>query len=201
VNEPPSFPNLLLAFKSHWRTLAKVAALSVVAMFLLYKAAIYFGGLDSSVKAPVIGGTFALLAALAAYVRENKLKRQEAHRSKKIEIYMVFFDMIIKATRESKDGGDVSFAKSPGFINEMFELKKNLMFYGSPPVLNAFNDFQNNSKNDDSGIHTIDRVGELLLAMRKDIGLSNFGLDARGVLQTIVRDDIKTVASKGTISP
>ena len=83
---------------------------------------------------------FALASALAAYVRESTLKRQEIHRVKKIEIYSEFFDMIFGIIGPDKDASNV--INSPDFVARMMKFKNGIMFYGSPQVIKAFNQFQ-----------------------------------------------------------
>jgi hypothetical protein len=190
VDSKSNFDKFLRAVEPHWKVLALLALVLAIAGYFLYRAATSFGSLDNSVKASIIGGTFALLVALSAFLRESSLKRQEAHRSKKVEIYSVFFEMIGRILKETHKNGESSFVGSSEFMDQMMDFKKNLMFYGSPGVLNAFNDFQNNSGTED-GIQIMDRVGSLLLAMRKDVGLSNFGLGPKELYQIMLKDDVK----------
>ena len=179
------------------QTFSVIALLIVVALVLVWLA-VAFAELDKEVKVPIIAGLFALLAVAFTYIRENNLKRQEAHRSKKIEIYSLFFDMIGRMTLDVHSGSATSFTESSTFVSQMLVLKNNLLFYGSPKVIKTFNEFQNKSGNSATSLEVIDRVGNLLLAMRKDVGLSNFGLDARELNQIIVKEDVRELVRQGT---
>jgi hypothetical protein len=174
-----------------------ITAFFVFLLWMLFKIVSTFNDLEKEIKVPIIAGFFALLVVAFTYLRENYLKRQEAHRTKKIEIYSVFFEMIGRIMKDTHTGGESSFTESSEFIDQMLNLKKNLMFYGSPSVLKAFNEFQNKSGESQTSIQVIDRVGNLLLAMRKDVGLSNFGLNARELNQIIVKENIRELVSQG----
>jgi hypothetical protein len=178
--------------------LGKSIAIAVAAILLLVffvKLLLAFSDLEKEIKVPIIAGFFALLVVAFTYLRENYLKRQEAHRAKKIEIYTVFFEMIGRVTKDTHAKRDSSFVSSSEFVDQMLDLKKNLMFYGSPAVLKAFNEFQNKSGASQTSLQMIDRIGNLLLAMRKDVGLSNLGLSVRELNQIIIKEDIRHLDS------
>ena len=76
------------------KLLAISFALFLLALFLycFYWIASSFSSLDNSIIASSIAGLFVIATVLATYIRENSLKRQEAHRVQKIEAYSLFFD-------------------------------------------------------------------------------------------------------------
>ena len=73
------------------------------------------------------------------------------------------------------------------------EFNRKLMFYGAPEVIIAFNEWRvaNLAAQDDVISDHLAPIGKILLAMRKDIGLSNKGLGAMAIQQVTISDDLK----------
>ncbi|MCA0432131.1 MAG: hypothetical protein LCH46_02610 [Proteobacteria bacterium] len=174
------------------------ALLVIIAILWLLSS---FNGFEKETKVPFIGGFFAVLVVVLTYVRENSLKRQEAHRIKKIEIYSTFYDMMFEIIKNNKNPEkQEKYLKSSELIDTMFALKKGIMFYGSPAVVNAFNEFQGNAQ-DSSALKMVEKIGNVIIAMRRDIGLSNFGLDGADILQTIITDNVREKLADRKVEP
>ena len=82
--------------------------------------------------------------------------------------------------------------ESSEFQEKWFEMSRGVLFYGSPSVLNAFAEFKGGAMDQSNADPRVvmKRVGRILLAMRADIGLSNFGLNEVNIHQIYVNDDI-----------
>jgi hypothetical protein len=173
-------------------------ALFLVALlvFLLYWLVKSFAALDKSIIASTIAGLFAVATVLATYVRENSLKRQEAHRDKKIEVYSLFFDFIHEAVVRARN--NEGLPEKTLQLQRFDEFNRNLMFYGAPEVIVAFNEWHVASlqSNEDVVRDQLAPIGKILLAMRRDIGLSNKGLSALDIQQIHISDDLKRQLKK-----
>ena len=172
------------------------AVLISLAVILLWRFLSIFVTIDKSVQASIIAGAVALISVILTFLKERNRSIREAHREKKVEIYSIFSDMIINVIIMSRKKGNVSdtFYSSQEFLDRMFEMKKGLMFYGSPKVLNNFCAWQLYSEADhkiDSPTRMIELVGDVILAMRSDIGLSNRGLNSLSIQQLIITEDVK----------
>ncbi|WEK50918.1 MAG: hypothetical protein P0Y66_02225 [Candidatus Kaistia colombiensis] len=153
---------------------------------------------DATVQSAIIAGLFALVLLVFTYWTEQSKSRREAHRDKKIEAYSVFFDIIFQLIdAERPDGSKKINMESDEFRKEMIRLKRNIMFYGSPGVLNAFTDWLKSSSasHESTPEKIFRRIGRILLAMRRDIGLSNFGLNELTIHQIYLTDDISKIGS------
>ena len=169
-----------------------VAALVWISWLAL---ATFFGsliGLDKQIVSSLIAALGAVILAVFAYLRESRLKRQEAHRSKKIEVYSIFFDFISTLMKLAKNGTIDEFLGSQEFVDQMIAFKRGLIFYGSPDVIKCFNRWHLRAGMVQSGQDAISAIGEILLAMRKDVGLSNWALDGTELSQVFVNEPIKT---------
>ncbi|THF57146.1 hypothetical protein [Ollibium composti] len=171
-------------------------AVSAVALWWLLTGALqYIFGLDKAVVPAVIGGIVAIALAIFAYWRERAKARAEAHRDKKIEVYSIFYDMIFDLLRNQKDGISVDLETDSTFRDRWMRLTRGVMFYGSPHVVEAMANFKTNENT--SPINSLQRIGDIYLAMRKDIGLSNWGLTNVSIHQVYVNDDVHSIESIG----
>ncbi|MBW8284081.1 MAG: hypothetical protein K0M55_10795 [Rhizobium sp.] len=153
-------------------------------------------GLDKALASALIAGLVAVFTAVFAYWRERAKSRQESHREKKVEVYTVFFDLIFRIVRDSKRPGGVdSYLASDEFQEHMFSLMKGVLAYGSPEVIRAISRWRVESGSTKDA-EPIKRIGDVLLAMRKDLGLSNAGLTNINIHQVYVNEDIN-IALRG----
>ena len=149
------------------------------------------GSADSTVVAAIVAGLFAFGGALFAFWKERSRTIREAHRARKIEIYQQFIDLIFEMVRRkvAGAGGDVGYMQQPEFQHRMIDFKMGLLVYGAPEVIKAYVDFQKGSQHTEgTNIEVLAKVEKLLLAIRKDIGLSNFALKPGDLHRLYVTD-------------
>lgn len=153
--------------------------------------------LDRTIITAVIAAAVAVFSLIFGFFKEKSKARSEAHREKKVEIYGIFFDLIFEMINKSKSGIDEEFINSEYIQGKFSDLMKGVMFYGSPGVIRAISDWRIYSAgNGSDSIKTMKTIGKVLLEMRKDIGLSNFGIDSLSIHQTYVSDKISDLTSK-----
>ena len=137
-------------------------------------------------------GAITLIVGLGAVlISQNKIKKRElaeAHRENKIELYNRFNDKIFElfaGTNEKVTGKNPS---EQNLIDFMVKFKRDLIFRASPKVIKAIIKFEESSNNPNSENSVLRRVDDIYLAMRDDIGLSNFGLDGLQMIQLSLKD-------------
>jgi len=164
-----------------------------VALWLMLSAAAsYLFGLDKTIVPAALAALVAVFSVLFAFWKERSKARGEAHREKKIEVYSIFFDIVFSVVRKLKEvGGSDAYLESKEFRDQFFDLMKGATFYGSPSVIRALSDWKRDAASESDPLHSIRMIGSVLLAMRKDIGLSNFGIDNLTIHQIYVNDDIR----------
>ncbi|GAB5464342.1 hypothetical protein [Hoeflea alexandrii] len=155
-------------------------------------------GIDKTLANGIIAALVAIFSIIFAYWRDREKSRQEAHREKKVEVYKIFFDLIFKILRDSKkkDKDADGFLESDEFQDAFFELMKGVLAYGSPDVVKSIGNWRVHA--DSSGSNQMKMIGDILLSMRKDLGLSNSGLTNINIHQVYVNDDIETVMKGST---
>lgn len=158
-----------------------------------------FSEADKSVQASIIAALVAVTSLIFTYWKERTRSIKEAHREKKIEIYQIFFDLIFEVQNNMRKNPDLNekLLQSEEFFENMMELKKGIISYGSPHVINAFAQWQLHSGDDVSNDSSkpLRDIGNVLLAMRKDIGLSNWGLDNLSIHQINVTDNLSELTN------
>jgi hypothetical protein len=177
----------------------KAIFFGVLSVFLIWYVSSFFFQLVSflynvnpAYVPAMIGAGAATSLALIAYMRENRLKRSEAHRAKKIEVYSIFFDFIFDIVRKAKSDTSNQHLESKKFQDSMYQFKRQLIFYGSPGVIGAFNKFQaGQSANPKQKNNPVEAVGNIFIQMRKDIGLSNWGLSPLSIQEIYISDNPK----------
>tara|TARA_R110002124_G_scaffold114535_29_gene269504 strand:+ start:1652 stop:2173 length:522 start_codon:yes stop_codon:yes gene_type:complete len=145
---------------------------------------------NPAVSAAIVAGLVATSLALFTFWKERSRSIKEAHREKKIEIYQSFINMTFASiVRSINKESDEEYFASTEFMTEMISFKKDLLVYGSPTVIKAFVEFMNLSRSgNDNTMATLNAIGKIFLEVRKDIGLSNFGLDASDLHKLYVTD-------------
>ncbi|WP_026480738.1 hypothetical protein [Ahrensia sp. 13_GOM-1096m] len=146
---------------------------------------------DKSVQTSIIAGTIAVFGILFTYWKERTRSLREAHRDKKIEVYSVFFEMVFNLMQQSKDE-NYNPETDQVFKDQWMKLTKECIFYGSPKVLKTIAEFKADSVSPEpNSIGVVRKVGNIFLAMREDIGLSNRGLNNLTIHQVYINEDVQ----------
>lgn len=130
----------------------------------------------------------ALLGALITFAGNLQIQIRNEQKPKKIEIYdkviKFFFDSIFA----SKLGQEPK--KQEELVQGFADMTPDLILWASDDVLNLYIKFRQIASNDiqDSSNNPISLYGQMLLAMRKDLGHQNNKLDEVSILGTFVND-------------
>ncbi len=150
----------------------------------------WFVSQESQVAAAVIAFSGTIIAGIGAVViaqqRSKSREIAEAHRPKKIELYNSFITTMIGIIRKHK-GSDSKVLEGDKEIEEFFyKFTTEVVLWGSPGVLGHYASFRNLGQEKNPNVILI--MDDIMQAMRKDLGLSNWGL-SRGDLMKIFLTD------------
>lgn len=144
---------------------------------------------NPSVASAVIGTMATLLVAFWSnlYVqRQVKLREiEEAHRPKKTEIYEKFLNVLSRQLAANNPIVETTALSENELLRYFHELQTQLLLWGSPEVIKAFQSFKAGSSSEK---HPLIGVDKLLRAIRSDIGLSNQGLDNHELVKMYLKD-------------
>ncbi len=166
-----------------------VAAVAAICL-ALFELARVFETADTTVKAAVVGGVFAVCVGLLTYVSERNKARAEAHRQKKVEIYSKFVALIFRFFSKTEKDRGKSAVPSDEFTRVMMDLKRDMILWSSPNVINTFTAyFRAASKPVETNLDEHSTLlSNCIRAMRHDIGLSNFRLSRQFFVEWIIQD-------------
>ena len=120
------------------------------------------------------------------YQRRKELESLQFERKR--EAYSAFFDLLfdfLKAT-----DSDVDLTSDPAFKDRFRDLAKEMMIWGSPTTINAYNQFQANSSRPTDDVRTIfNRVETLLRHFRADLGHRDRRLKKFALTKLILKGD------------
>lgn len=145
---------------------------------------------ESQVAAAIIAFSGTVIAGIATVViaqqRSKSREIAEAHRPKKTDLYNSFIVTMIGILRKHK-GTDPKKLEGDKEIEEFFyEFTAEVVLWGSPSVLGHYGTFRNLGQERTRDIILV--MDDVMQAMRKDLGLSNWGL-ARGDLMKMFLTD------------
>jgi hypothetical protein len=144
---------------------------------------------NPSVASAVTGTIATLLVAFWSnlYVqRQVKLREiEEAHRPRKTEIYEEFLNVISRQLAASNPLVESAALGEDELMKYLVKLQTQLILWGSPEVIKAFQVFKTSSSSD---IHSLLGVDKLLRAIRTDIGLSIQGLYSYELVKMYLKD-------------
>lgn len=173
-------------------------ALSAVVSWGLYKFIVFFFSLelDPNVKAGLIGATALIFASIVSTViqkrSEQELNIQIEHRKNFGPIYEEFINNVLIRVLLADKLGKKPLSQTD-LVKVIADFTRDILVWGSNDVLNAYQDFRklgNLGSNiaDDDKFKLVYAMEDLILAMRKDLGHSNKGLNRGDILRLFVND-------------
>ena len=159
-------------------------------------------GIDYKIIIGIVGVMATVISSvwIASY-NARKAKEKvvyEAHREKKAEIYNQFMDTMItqmvKNMNDEKSGDELL---PDNLLEFLYKFTAQVIIYGSPSVINAFDKFKNLPENDSRIILSI--VDELFREMRKDLGESNKNIEKNTLMGLYIiggKDAISKLSSE-----
>ena len=180
------------------RTLLRLALPIVVILAALF-GLVWLAGLtlswimgqDSQIAAAAIAFAGTVIAGIGAVVisqqRTKARELAEAHRPIKIELYTDFITQVVGLMRTGVGKSALDRNAQMELEEFFFDFTTKVMLLGSPMVLNAYSAFRG-AVEDPKVILLVDDV---LQAMRKDLGLSNWSLERGDLMKMLLSDPEK----------
>ena len=149
--------------------------------------------LPDQVLVALITASGTVLTAVATVVYSQKRSKDreiaEAHRASKIEIYQRFMGMLFDVLNKTRKGGAAGeFGED--LVEQIMVLKKDLIVWGSPGIIRAWNSFEKQSETR-STKERILLMDDILRAIRKDLGGSNWPTQRGELVQLFITDDLR----------
>lgn len=173
------------------RLLSVTFGLAVVAgmAWLIWNIVRWVASLEPSYSGPTITAIVGFIGLIYAQWHSKSREIQQSHRPQKIEVYNGFFAILerfLKNPEEQKaleEGGEESL---PDDLRDQFwQLNKGLIVWASPVVIKSWLQFRKVTTTGGSTLLAMDNV---LKAIRKDLGNSNFGLQIGDSVKVFLRD-------------
>lgn len=170
-------------------TIVSVFVLIIATSFIVWIVSI-LTALEDKTLGTVIAAATALAGVLYTQWQAKSREIAEGHREKKVELYNLYFDIVESFMAQAKSS-DEEPGEEPGeeleltkeMEKQFTELNRGLIIWASPKVLKAWSTFRENAT---SNKNTLLYVDDVLQAIRKDLGNSNFGLQRGDALKVML---------------
>lgn len=182
-----------------WLLILLLIALATTVAWLLYGwVSSVLEQTDPAVLTAVLGGSFTVIASVAAVVLSQRSikKRQieDAHREFKSELYSEFIEKIAEMIRTKgaalpDKGSDAELPEE--LMQYFYSFHSKLILWGSPGVIKSYLHFRNmtvNPKKSQQPCDIVLAVDGIYRCMRKDLGAS-IRLPKGALLKLYMKDD------------
>ena len=144
----------------------------------------------SQVAAAIIAFAGTVIAGIGAVVisqqRAKAREITESHRPNKTKLYTEFITRVVGIMREHKGGKTLDAAATKKLEDFFFDFTTRVMLWGSPSVLQHYGAFRRVGEKANPNILLL--LDDILQAMRKDLGLSNWGLTRGDLIKMLLTD-------------
>lgn len=144
---------------------------------------------DPKITAAILGAMATIFVGLTAVIiTQNQIRlrdREEAHRSKKVEIYEKYLKTVQAIMSGTNDNVSMEAPSNQELVDYLVKFKTEIMLWGSPEVIKMQLEFQRVSQ---KGGNIFNAVNNLHRAIRTDIGLSNKGLNKLELVKMYLSD-------------
>ena len=157
--------------------------------WLIWSVVRWVTSLDPSYSGPTITAIVGFVGLIYAQWHSKSREIQQSHRPQKIEVYNGFFAILerfLKNPDEQKALEEGDEESLPEDLRDQFwHLNKGLIVWASPAVIKSWLHFR---KVTTTGGNTLLAMDNVLKAIRKDLGNSNFGLQIGDSVKVFLRD-------------
>lgn len=167
--------------------LAALAALGALCWFAFISMTSWLRSLDSSVAAALTTAVLGLLGLWYAQWHSKSRDIAESHRTSKIEVYSIFFDIVEKFQNDQVKDSELADGNVPAWLRkDLTRLNRGLILWASPDVITAWLNFRRvTGSGGGSVLLAMDRMYK---AIRKDLGNSNIGLKGGDLIRIGLKD-------------
>lgn len=185
--------------KTNWQIVIGLVII-LIALFLLFLLIGLFSSalnnlwegfrtLDKTIAAAIVAGVFTVfVTTLTMFVGryyEEKRKRTELHRDKKIQMYDDFIGRIFKLFAPGRL--EEAMDEQLELVEFLREHQRLFLLWSDAGVIKAFADWQKNMDGEHNA-KTILSMEKFFLAVRKDLGHSNWGIRKGDTIRYILKN-------------
>ena len=137
---------------------------------LVYLWYSYLSTLDAEVLAALVTGALVATGAIYAKYLEHRHSVEAQFRDSKVELFNNFMALFGRISGDDLQQEDV--------VSELKEWSRQLLFWGGPGVVKAAHSMKDMPNTSTVGgfAKALEKMGTLIIEMRKDLGLSNRGI-------------------------
>src|SRR6266699_7231584 len=160
-------------------------ALSVFAIPLLTSNSVDWSTILTTIASVIVVLLSGIIAALGYLYRHERERREEVERQlseHKYKAYMALMAAYLEVTKASKAGKPL---KPDALVDRMQELSKDFIIYGSDDVVRAFQKWVESGR---KGRQSFRQFGELVVAIRRDMGNKKTKITYEEVLRQFIND-------------
>ncbi|OSI07914.1 Uncharacterised protein [Neisseria animaloris] len=144
-----------------------------IALIILFIYFVYLTGIwikdNSTLVVPVITALISLIGIMYVQWQSKSREIQESHRTKKIEVYMLFFDIIEEFQASIKRNQEINIDNKE--LQDKFQkLTRGLILWASDDVIKAWLNFRNISSPNSDLLTPLQKANDMYMAIRKDLG-------------------------------
>lgn len=158
--------------------------------------------IDPLFSASIIGAMATIIVSISATIitqTQIKLREvEEAYRTKKVEVYEEFLNTVTSLVMAENNNVSVQALSQQDLVNYWVKFKTNILLWGSPEVIKCQLAFELAAQKKGNVFIEVDN---LYKAIRKDLGLSNQGLNNYELIKMYLKDPQEldqVIASKKT---
>ena len=145
--------------------------------------------INPSVSAAIIGSMATVFVGIAAVIitqRQTKARElEEAHRTRKVEIYNNFLTIVTKVLKSMNDQLAAEQVSQTELANSLVDYKREILLWGAPKVIKAQLHYEAATA---TGGNMFLAMDNLYRAIREDIGLNNKGLAEFDLIKLFLKD-------------
>jgi len=164
-------------------TLAIVGYLLIKTVELSF---VFLQSLNAAVGAAIVAAVTTIMVGIVTQYQLKKRQLDDAHREKKIQIYEEFMKVAASYLAQQNENLKQEQMLQERIVEFFFRFKTDLVLRGSAGVIKAMAKFESVSSD---GGDVLGAIDEIYRAMRKDVGLSNFGLRHRELVAVYLRSE------------
>lgn len=166
-----------------------LAILGYGCLLLLAEFVGYLGRINPTTAAAIIGFMATTLVGgggvIFTQLYAKKRDAEEAHRERKAAIYKEFLEIVARFGAAENPSLDIKPPSQKELQEFFLRLKTDLVLWASPEVIDAQLLWTREAARGGNPLLAVDR---LYLAIRKDLGLSNWGLNKHQLIRMQLKD-------------
>ena len=126
----------------------------------------FFSAAENEMQAALIGLFGVTIAAISSHYFSQKREISSRHFPQKVEAYGGLFDLIFEIMKGVRTGSQLEESE---MVEKMMVIKRNLMVWGGPEVIKAWNEYEAGAANHD-GLDVFNSMEKIFRALRKELG-------------------------------